>query len=335
MTAKITIIGLGQIGTSLGLALAKHKESVTTLGHDKSPEIARKAQKLGAVASISNNLPASIKEADVIVLAIPLDEIHATLKIIAQDMREDAVMMDTAPVKTVVAEWAKELLPPKRHYVGLTPALNPVCLEDAAIQQGAAREDLFQKGVIAITAPHETEEGALKLAADLITLLGAQPIFADLAEMDGVMALVHLLPGLTASALTETITGQPGWTDTRKIAGKPYSAATRPLDGDGPTALAEAVLLNRTNTLRVLDEYIATLTSLRKDIADENKTGLTERLENARQERTRWQSERLNADWQSPHFGRQELPKVGDLLSRQLGGLGKLFGRGDKKPGGD
>jgi prephenate dehydrogenase len=120
MTVKITIIGLGQIGASLGLALANHKDQVTTLGHDKSPETARKAQKQGAVESISYNLPASIEGADVIVLAIPFDEIYETLKIIAQDVREDAVVMDTGPVKSVVAEWAKELLPPKRHYVGLT-----------------------------------------------------------------------------------------------------------------------------------------------------------------------------------------------------------------------
>ena len=335
MTVKITIIGLGQIGTSLGLALAKHKDTVTTLGHDKSPETARSAHKLGVVASVSNNLSAAVKEAQVIVLAIPFDEMHETLKMIAPDLREDAVVMDTAPVKSVVAAWAKELLPAKTHYVGLSPALNPLCLEDAGVQQGAARDDLFHKGVIAISAPHETDEGALKLAADLITLLGAQPLFADLAEMDGVMALVHLLPGLSAAALAETTTGQPGWYDTQKFAGKPFSASTRPLAGDGPAALAEAALQDRANTVRVLDEYIATLVSLRKDIAEENKAGLSERLDYARQGRTQWQSDRLNATWRSGGAARQDLPKYGDLLSRQLGGLGKLFGRGDKKPGAD
>ncbi len=279
MTVKITIIGLGQIGASMGLALANHKDQVTTLGHDKSPEIARKAQKQGAVESISYNLPASIEGADVVVLAIPFDEIYETLKIIAQDVREDAVVMDTAPVKSAVAEWAKELLPPKRHYIGLTPALNPACLEDAALGLNAARADLFQKGVIAVTAPQGTAEGALKLAADFVALLGSQPFFADMVEVDGVMASAHLLPGLSAAALAETVTGQPGWSDIRKMAGKHYSAATQPLDGEESTALAEAILQNRANTIRVLDEYIATLTSLRKDIAEENKKELQARLD--------------------------------------------------------
>jgi prephenate dehydrogenase len=335
MTVKITIIGLGQIGASLGLALANHKDQVTTLGHDKSPETARKAQKQGVVESISYNLPASIEGADVVVLAIPFDEIYETLKIIAQDVREDAIVMDTSPVKSVVAEWAKELLPPKCHYIGLTPALNPVYLDDAALGLNAARADLFQKGVIAITAPQGTVEGALKLAADFVVLLGAQPFFADLIEVDGVMASAHLLPGLSAAALAETVTGQPGWSDIRKLAGKPYSAATQPLDREESDALAEAILQNRANTIRVLDEYIATLTSLRKDIAEENKKDLQARLDRARRGRAQWQLERAKGDWLSVEFGGQEMPKAGDILKQQVGGLGKIFGRRDKKPDAD
>jgi prephenate dehydrogenase len=331
MTVKITIIGLGQIGASMGLALANHKDQVTTLGHDKSPETARKAKKQGAVENISYNLPASIEGADVIILAIPFDGINETLKFIAQDVREDAVVMDTGPVKSAVAGWAKELLPPQRHYIGLTPALNLAGLEEAGLGLNAARADLFQKGVIAITAPQGTPEGALKLAADFVALLGAQPFFADLAEVDGVMASAHLLPGLSAAALAETVTNQPGWSDIRKLAGKHYSAATLPLEDEESTALAEAILHNRLNTLRVLDEYVATLASLRKDIAEENKKNLEARLNDTRRRRAQWQLERAKGDWLSVESGRPEIPKVGDIFKQQIGGLDKIFGRRNKK----
>jgi prephenate dehydrogenase len=331
MTVKITIIGLGQIGASMGLALANHKGQVTTLGHDKSAETARQAQKLGAVESIHYNLPASVENADVIVLAIPLSEVYDTLKIIGQDLREEAVVMDTAPVKAKVADWAKELLPAKRHYVGLTPALNPARLEEAGVGLEAARADLFQKGAVGITTPYGTAEGALKLATDFIALLGGIPFFADLAEVDGVMASAHLLPGLAAAALAESVTGQPGWPDIRKLAGKSYSAATRPLDDEESAALAEATLQDRDNALRVLDGYIAALTSLRADIASENKKELQARLESARRGRAQWQLERARGDWLAVESGKQELPKVGDILKQQLGGLDKLFGRREKK----
>jgi len=333
MTVKITIIGLGQIGSSLGLALAKHKDQITTLGHDKSPEIARSAQKLGAVESISYNLPASVEKADVIVMAIPFDQIHETLRIIAPDLRQNAVVLDTSPVKSAVTTWAKELLLSGCHYLGLTPALNPACLEISAQGLEAARSDLFEKAVIAITAPQGTAEGALKLAADLVVLVGAQPFFADLVEMDGVMASAHLLPEICAAALTETVTTQPGWSDIRKLAGKPFSFATQPLDGEGPAAISESVFQNRTNTLRVLDEYLAVLSSLRNEISDENKKGLQDRFEHASQARARWQLERYKGDWREVEFGRSELPKIGDILKQQVGGLDKLFSRRARKPG--
>jgi prephenate dehydrogenase len=335
MTVKITIIGLGQIGASMGLALAKHKDQVTTLGHDKSPEIARQAQKLGAVESISYNLPASAEGADVIILAIPFDEIYATLKFIGQDVREDAVVMDTGPVKLAVAEWAKELLPPKRHYIGLTPALNPASLGDVSVGLEAARADLFEHAVVAITAPQGTAEGAHKLAADFVTMLGSQPYFADMAEVDGVMASAHLLPGLSAAALVEIVTSQPGWPDIRKMAGKHFSAATQPLEWEDSTALAEAILYNRANTLRILDEYLITLSSLRKEIADENKKNLEARLDDTHRQRAQWQAERAKGDWLKVESPRPDMPKIGDIMKQQIGGLDKLFGRRDKKKPGE
>jgi prephenate dehydrogenase len=335
MTVKITIIGLGQIGASIGLALANQKDQVATLGHDKSPETARKAQKLGAVERISYNLPASVENADVIILAIPFDAMYETLKYIAMDVREDAVVMDTGPVKTVVADWVKELLPPKRHFIGLTPALNPACLENTSHGLEAARADLFEHGVVAVTAPHGTAEKALKLAADFVVLIGSQPFFADLAEVDGVMASAHLLPGLSAAALLETVTNQPGWSDIRKVAGKPFSSATQPLEGEETTAWVESIMHNRVNTIRVLDEYISALSSLRKDITEENSKNLRDRLDESHRRRAQWSAERVQGDWKSVESKRPEMPRVGDMWKQQIGGLDKLFGRRNKKKPGD
>jgi len=72
-------------------------------------------------------------------LALPLDQVYETLKSIAQDMREDGLVVDTTPVKQAVEAWAKELLPPGRHYVGLTPALNPLVLDETVTGIEAAR----------------------------------------------------------------------------------------------------------------------------------------------------------------------------------------------------
>jgi prephenate dehydrogenase len=330
MTVKISIIGLGQIGASIGLTLANYKDQVTTTGYDSSSEVTRKAQKMEAVEHVGHSLSATVKGANVIVLALPLDQVYETLKSFAQDVSEGGLVIDTSPVKMAVSTWAKELLPPGRHYIGMTPALNPLILDETATGIEAARADLFQNGLVAVTAPHGTASEVYKLADSFVSLLGAHAYFADLAEVDGIMAAVHTLPGLAAAALTETVIGQPGWPDIRKLAGRPFVSAMRPLDLEEAVALAEAARQNRANIVRVLDDYIITLKSLRDEIDGEKKKSFQARLTRILQGRKQWRQARADGDWQSIETFEQEIPTFSDLWVQQLG-LGKLLGLRKRK----
>jgi prephenate dehydrogenase len=330
MTAKITIIGLGQIGASIGLALANHKDQVTTCGFDNSPEVTRMAQKLGVVDKVERDMIASVKGADVVILALPLDQVRETIRSIAQHVPEQGVVIDTTPVKLAVAAWMEEFLPPGRHYIGLTPALNPRVLEETGTGIEAARADLFQNGLVAITAPPGTAGEAYKLAASIVNLLGASAYFADLAEVDGIMSTIHTLPALAAAALTETVMGQPGWADIRKLAGRPFVSAMRALDLEEPDTLAETARQNRVNSVRVLDEYIIMLKSLRDEINGEEKESLKDRFGRVFKGRSQWRRARMNGDWQSSEALRQEIPTLRDRLLQQVG-LGTYFSQRKKK----
>ncbi len=330
MTVKISIIGLGQIGASIGLALVNHKNQVTTTGYDSSSEVSRKAQKIEAVEHVEHNLSASVNGADVIILALPLDQVYETLKSIAPDVREDGVVIDTTPVKLAVAAWAKELLPPGRHYIGMIPALNPLILDETATGIEAARADLFQNSLVAVTASQGAAGEAIQLAASFVSLLGARAYFADPAEVDGIMAAVHTLPALAAAALTETIVEQPGWDDIRKLAGKQFVAFIRPLDSEQPVALAEVARQNRANIVRVLDDYIATLKSLRDEIDGEKKKSFQVRLARIVKGRDQWRRERAEGEWQSFGSHKQEIPTLNDFWMQQIG-MGKLLDQRRKK----
>jgi len=111
MTVQITIVGLGQIGTSIGLALAGRQELIYRVGHDREIGIARQAEKMGALDKVAINLPAAVSEADIVMLSLPVDQIHDTLAIIKEDLKAGAVVMDTSPTKQAVMNWAAEILP--------------------------------------------------------------------------------------------------------------------------------------------------------------------------------------------------------------------------------
>ena len=152
MTVQITIIGMGQVGTSIGLALAQHSDLVFRVGHDKEIAAANQAKKMGALDRVDINIPHAVEDAGLVILAVPLDQVRETLKAVAQDLRPDVVVMDMAPVKETVMTWAKELLPAHAHYIGLVPVINPSYLQTHDSGTEAAHADLFQNGLLAIVS---------------------------------------------------------------------------------------------------------------------------------------------------------------------------------------
>jgi prephenate dehydrogenase len=320
MTVQITIIGLGQIGASIGLALTNQKELLQRVGHDKEPAIARKAKQLGAVDRTEANLHNAVENADLVLLTLPMDQMRETLELIGPVLREGVVVMDTAPVKEAVAEWVKEFLPAGRHYVGLTPVLNPTYLHEIDTGIDAAHADLFQHGLVAIVSPPGGVSEAIKLAADLTRLLGAAPLFADTAEMDGLIASTHLLPQLLAAALLNVTVDQPGWREGRKIAGKAYAEVTGAmLQPTTPESLASAAIFNHVNVLRVIDSAIAALQSIRGDIQTQNNQALLDKLERAAHGRETWWRVRQVGDWAGEELVPVEAPKSSDVFGNLLG----------------
>lgn len=321
MAIQITIVGLGQIGGSIGLALGKHEKTFLRVGHDVDPSVAQKAQKLGAVDKTMLNLPSAVREADVVVLSLPMDQIRDTLQIIAQDLREDVVVLDTGPVKESVAKWAGELLPPGRHYVGLTPVINPDYLHGADRGLDAARADLFNQGLLAIASPPATASEAIKLAADLARLLGAAPLFVDPLEIDSLMSATHTLPQLLAAALLNTTIDQPGWREARKVAGRAFAEVTGPIAQQGqPDPLLTAAILSRENVIRALDGLIASLQAMRGELAQGDADGLRSRLERAFHGREAWWSMRQEANWEEA----QSAPEISASSSSDF--FGRLLG---------
>ena len=322
MTIQITIIGLGQIGASFGLALQSKEELLKRVGHDKELSIARQAEKIKAVDRVEANLHRAVREADLVLLCLPVDQLHETMQMIAEDLKEGAVVMDTGPAKETTSAWAAELFSAGRYYIGLTPVLNPSYLHATESGIDAARPDLFQGGLMAIVTPHQTESAAIKLAADLTRLVGANPLFADPVEMDGLMSATHLLPQLMAAALLNATIDQPGWREARKVAGRAYAEASAPMAhlANEPEALGVSSILNRENLLRLLDSTIASLEAIRGDIDAKDETALNGRLKRAREGRQIWWAERQSGSWGD---GAEEAP-----MPQTPGALSRMFGIG-------
>jgi prephenate dehydrogenase len=318
VTINISILGLGQVGASLGLALKDHKDKIFRTGSDREPITAQRAQKIGAVDHIAYNLSAAVEKADVVIMALPVDQIRETLEFIGPLCRPGAVIIDTSPLKTAVATWAQDLLPEERYFISMTPTINPEYLEEAATGIDAVHADLFHKSLMVITNEPSTQPDAVKLAADIAQLAGARIYFADAAEVDGLMAVNDLLPKLSSVGLLSAIANQPSWKEGQRMAGRSFAQATLPVQSlDGSATLGSLTLANRENTQRALDDLIGSLQLIREYVANQDAEGLNDMMQRAQEARKDWYSHRLAADWEESEV--QKMPTIGEVLGRLVG----------------
>ncbi len=142
---QITIIGLGQIGASIGMALKDHK-NIKRVGYDKDVAVAKAAQSLEVVDEIKS-LPAAVRDAAIVVLCLPLSEIREILRSIGPWLADNAVVMDTAPIKSGVTQWAREFIPTGHFYVGLVPGIHSDYIASLEFGLNAAMPDLLKRNL--------------------------------------------------------------------------------------------------------------------------------------------------------------------------------------------
>lgn len=330
MTTQITILGLGQIGASMGLALKDCGLPIHLTGHDKNIGVEKAALSLGVVDEV-RKLPDAVQDADIVLLCLPLTEMRETLKSIGTHLKENAVVMDTAPVKSGLIKLVQEFIPKGRFYLGLVPSLSTEAFASSESGLNAARPDLFKKTIMAVDAPPGTPLEVEQLAVDFAKLLGAKAMLTDTTESDGLMTSVHLLPQLTAAALLDATVDGAGWFDARKLAGHPFASVTGGLAYyDDTASLKEAVLASRFSVVHALDMLMTSLKGLRDDIEKGDEKNVAEFLDQAFAARERWLDERSAAEWLKEGGDAIELPDAASQFRHMLFGT-NVFERNKKK----
>jgi prephenate dehydrogenase len=316
---QITIIGLGLIGASAGLALRRHQERVTVVGHDRNADRGAAARKLGAADRVEWNLPAAVEGADRILLAVPVDEMKDTLAALAGNLKPGCIILDTTEIKAPVLAWAHEFLPDDVHFVGG----HPILVADISAAEQAA-PDLFREHLFVLTPDARTSETAVQLAADLITALDARPFFMDAQEHDSLAAAMEQVPALMAAALLGVAARSQDWRDARRVAAGQFFSASliTPLTA---TAASEACLANRAAVLHWLDAMTAELTALRQQVAEGEAERLAGHFERALAARAEWLAAYSTNRWEEDG-AIAEIPTSGSMLRSMLG-LGGRRGR--------
>ena len=279
---KIAIIGLGLIGTSMGLAIKQTAtKGLEVVGIDLEPSNASTARKMGAIDRDVRTIVEAVQGADLVIAAIPVLAMRDLFEFLSEFLQPGTIVTDTGSTKQDVVAWAEELLPDGVSFVGGHPMAGK---ETSGPRDAEAA--MLNGAVYAICASRNASQEAVQAVVSLVQAIGAKPYFVDPAEHDSYVAAVSHLPFMLSVSLVNATSKSVGWREMARLASSGYRDLSRLASGD-PIMHRDIAVTNRDALVYWLDEYIKDLHRLRGMVKDD-QAGLEQALVEAWEARARW-----------------------------------------------
>ena len=334
--AKITIIGTGLIGTSLGLALRESDlRNLELVGTDYDGRARNGAQKRGAFHKVEGRLQPAIEGADVVVLATPVMAMRDLMESIGPQLQDGAVVTDVGSSKRLVAQWAAELLPGRAQFVGGHPMAGR---ETAGPEHADA--GLFAGKAYCVVPNADTPQPAVSAVTTMAEAVGAKPFFIGAEEHDSFVAAASHLPFMMSVALMQTVSKSANWEDIAQLASSGFRDLSRLASGDA-VMHRDITLTNREHIVSWIDTFIRELYEIRnllKDEAGPDGEAVEQLFRGASQERARWLAGAISPERRMQRSA-PEIPSFAESMGEMLMGRKgmeaqrRFFGGGKDKDG--
>ena len=280
---RVAIVGVGLIGGSIGLALKKRHLVKEVIGIGRRKESIDEALKLGAVDRATLDLEEGMKNADLCIVATPVDIIPEMVKRMLSHFPQGAIITDVGSTKEQIVKEVDKILHPKGHkpkavsFVGGHPMAG-------SEKRGAesAEADLFEKSVCILTPGEKSSSESLDVVRSLWESIGAEVLVMKPEEHDFLVAAVSHLPHLVASALVNLV-GELKEKDERilSLAASGFKDTTR-IAGSSPQLWQDICLTNKKNIAAMIDRLMTLIDGMKECILEEDKTALLGELERAK-----------------------------------------------------
>lgn len=274
MFRRVTILGVGLMGGSLGMAIKKHGLAREVVGFSSKQSSLMHAMKVGAIDIALTDLKEAVQNAELIVLATPVDTIIKILNSIKPYLRRGCIVTDLGSAKVEIVQVGERSLPDGSFFIGSHPLVGS---EKKGIEFASA--DLFEGETCLVTPTTKTNEITKKKIKFLWTKLGGKVKSLTPEEHDQILAYISHLPHLIAYSLIETIPQQCLEYTTQSLKDTTRIAAS------SPQMWNDICLANSKNVVHALDDLIKHLSYLRKSIVTRDTKGLIHHFTKAKEKR--------------------------------------------------
>lgn len=280
---KITIIGVGLLGGSIGIAARKNHVAGEIAGFVRNRKNISACEKFGATDFATTDLLAAVSNSDLVILCTPLAQMAAITKQFLPALKGGAIVTDVGSVKTGVVRELESLVKKSgAHFVGGHPMAGA---EKTGV--AVARADLFQNAVCVLTPTKKSNAATVHKLEQFWKSLGARVLKMDAAQHDLLVSRTSHLPHVIAATLANLVLNPTNPKSQSQLCASGFRDTTRIASGS-PKMWRDIALANRKNLSRSLDAFISELQKFQHALKKSDAKAVSKFFATAKLRRDNW-----------------------------------------------
>lgn len=275
-TLHIGFIGLGLIGGSIAKALKKNTDNIRITAYDVNSQTLELAEIEGIADVITEKIDENFRECDFIFLCAPVQKNDANLQAVKEILSEHTILTDVGSVKTNIHEHIKAA-GLEAHFIGGHPMAG-----SERFGYPNSKASLLENAYYILTPTEQTPSDKLEAYKSLVQKTGAIPLILDYRQHDYVTAAISHLPHLIAASLVNLVRDSDSEEGIMKmVAAGGFKDITR-IASSSAQMWQQICLTNTDNISELLGDYIASLTTIQKNLHERNGDDLYQLFDDAR-----------------------------------------------------
>jgi prephenate dehydrogenase len=280
---KITLVGVGLLGSSLGKAIRKRRLADLVIGFVRRTASVKECEMMGAADRATRDLADAVSGAELIVLCTPIAQMAGLVRQMLPAVRAGTIITDVGSVKTCVARDLEPLAARAgAHFVGSHPMAGA---EKTGVAAG--RSDLFVNAVCAVTPTRNSNRAAVRKVGQLWKAAGAQVLFLSPETHDDLVSRSSHLPHVVASQLASLVLNPEYPKRQSMLCANGFRDTTR-VASSSPEMWRDIALSNRTNLMRALTDFLQQLTNFKRALKNGDSKAISRFFGQAKRRRDRW-----------------------------------------------
>lgn len=280
---KITIIGVGLLGGSIGLAVKRRKLAGEVAGFVRRAASLKECENAGAVDYATTDLLAAVSNADMVILCTPLAQMRERVLEMLPALKRGAIVTDVGSVKTGVVKNVCGLIRKAgAHFIGSHPMAGA---EKTGV--AAARENLFENAVCVLTPTKNSSPAALRKVEQFWKSLGGRTVRLTPQLHDHLVGRSSHLPHVVAATLANLVLNPANSETQSQLCATGFRDTTRVASGS-PEMWRDIALANRKNLSLSVDAFVAGLRQFQRALKSADAKTISKFFETAKSRRDNW-----------------------------------------------